>query len=380
VPAVTSARLRRLWLNIHLWTGLGVAILLVPISLSGALLVWHDHLDALVNPARYTVTEGPALPPSALLAKARDALAPGVQLVAVRLPESAGWPVTVSARDERGRESGRRPTVLTVYLDPATGRVLEIVEFRRSLIGVLHRFHENLTIPEYSGRAIVGWSGVAMLLMSLTGIYLWWPRGGGFRRGLHWRRGPTFSLNLHHLIGFWIAVPLAVVSATGIYLGFPQHGRDLLGAVVPITPQQRGRFNAPLLRDPRLDVDRVRDIAAGVMEDSRLAAVFLPDQQTATWRVQLRDASAGDMTTVIIDDRTGMARLLVPQFGDRVAQWIRWLHEGSHAGPIWQTVVFVCGILPVVLLVTGLLIWLRKRRGKAIEQNVSSVPQVDAAE
>jgi hypothetical protein len=34
----------------------------------------------------------------------------------------------------------------------------------------------------------------------------------------------------------------------------------------------------------------------------------------------------------------------------------------------------------VVLLVTGLLIRLRKRRGKAIEQNVSSVPQVDAAE
>ena len=63
MPAPLNARLRRLWLNIHLWIGLGLAVLLVPISLSGALLVWHDHLDALINPARYAVTDGQALPP-----------------------------------------------------------------------------------------------------------------------------------------------------------------------------------------------------------------------------------------------------------------------------------------------------------------------------
>ena len=28
-------------------SALGLAVLLVPISISGALLVWHDHLDAL---------------------------------------------------------------------------------------------------------------------------------------------------------------------------------------------------------------------------------------------------------------------------------------------------------------------------------------------
>ena len=54
-----------------------------------------------------------------------------------------------------------RPRLVNVYVDPPTGRVLEVVDFRDSMIGFLHRFHENLTIPEYSGRAIVGWSGVA---------------------------------------------------------------------------------------------------------------------------------------------------------------------------------------------------------------------------
>ena len=62
-----------------------------------------------------------------------------------------------------------------------------------------------------------------MLILSLTGIWLWWPRNGGFLRGLRWRRvGRALSFNLHHLLGFWISIPLAVVSVTGIYLGFPQ--------------------------------------------------------------------------------------------------------------------------------------------------------------
>jgi len=248
MPATLNARLRRLWLNVHLWIGLGLAVLLIPISLSGALLVWHDHVDALLNPDRYAVTAGPSQSPSALLAGAAKELGTGFEPMVVRMPEDAGWPATVMAREQRRGESGGRPRLVTVYLDPSTARVLAKVEFRDSLIGFLHRFHENLTVPEYSGRAVVGWAGVGMLILSLSGIYLWWPRNLGFRSGLRWRRGPATSFNLHHLFGFWIAIPLAVVSATGVYLGFPQQARELLGSVAPMTAQQRGGgFNAPLM-------------------------------------------------------------------------------------------------------------------------------------
>jgi len=71
-----AARLRRLWLNVHLWIGVGLAVLLIPISISGGLLVWHDEIDALLTPQRYAVS-GPqvALPPSVYLAKATAAVA-----------------------------------------------------------------------------------------------------------------------------------------------------------------------------------------------------------------------------------------------------------------------------------------------------------------
>ena len=374
-----SARLRRLWLNIHLWLGLGLALLLVPISFSGALLVWHDDFDALINPARYAVTSGPSAAPSVLLSSATKAL-DGFQPTVLRMPESAGWPATVMAREGRGANAGGRPRFMTAYIDPPTGKVLEVVETRSTLINFLHRFHENLTIPEYNGRSVVGWVGVAMLTLSLSGIYLWWPRSAGFVKGLRWTRGPTLSLNLHHTLGFWISIPLAVVSLTGIYLGFPLQGRDLLSTVAPMSQRGGGGFNQPLARQTSLNVDAAVSAAVAAEPDRSPAAIFMPPQQNPAWRIQMRAAGSDDLSTVMVDDRSGSVNKVTPLSGDRIGQWIRWIHEGSNSGILWRVLVFLCGVFPTIFAVTGVFIWLRSRQVKKLGRRVEGVPQLDAAE
>lgn len=371
MPAIARSWVRKLGRKIHLYLGLGLAVLLVPISLSGAALVWHDEFDAFLHPSRYAVTEGVAQSPSALLRSAGAALGRDSELVSIRLANAG--PAVVAAR---GPRSAARPQLLNVYLDPATAKVLDVVNFRDSLIGILHRFHENLTVPEYSGRSVVGWTGLALFIMSLSGIYLWWPRTSGFARGFRYRRGPATSSNLHHLFGFWISIPLAVVSATGIYLGFPQQGRQLVGAFAPMTPSQRGGFNAPLLPSPHLDADRVMTIAADGSPADKVAAIFMPNRQTGTWRVQFR----GSEGTVLVNDQSAARSVILPQSGDKVAQWIRWIHEGSHSGLLWRFVVFVCGILPTVFAITGTMIWLRSRRMKLGVGGVVAMPQLGPAE
>jgi uncharacterized iron-regulated membrane protein len=380
MPGPTNARLRRLWLNFHLWLGLGLALLLVPIGLSGSLLVWHDHVDALINPVRYAVSSGPAAAPSALLASATKAL-DGFQPMVVRLPEGQGWPATVTARESRGPNATGRPRFMTVYLDPPTGKVLEVVETRSTFVNFLHRFHENLTIPEFNGRSIVGWVGVAMLILSLSGIYLWWPRNAGFVKGLRWTRGPTLSLNLHHTLGFWISIPLAVVSLTGIYLGFPQQGRDFLSTVAPMSQRGGGGFNQPLARQTNLNIDAAAAAAVAAEPGRTPAAIFFPPQQNPAWRIQMRSAGSEDLSTVMVDDRGGAASTVTPLSGDRIALWIRWIHEGSHTNSIWQVLVFLSGQFPSIFAVTGMLIWIRKRLiRKAGEQRLGTTPQLDAAE
>jgi uncharacterized iron-regulated membrane protein len=403
------ARLRAFWWTLHRWIGLGLMVLLVPIAVSGALLVWHDPLDALLHPARYAVTGTQLVQPSAYLASATAALAGSAQPVAVRFPADEGWPVIVMARGAPPVEGG--PTrFVNVYLDPPTARALDVVDFRSSLIGWLHRFHENLTIPEYSGRAIVGWAGVGMLILSLTGIWLWWPRNGAFLPGLRWRRAPHTTTNLHHLLGFWISIPLAVVSFTGIYLGFPQTMRQVMSSIAPMNPQGQRPGIGTIARDARLTPDGALSAAVASQPDARPAVIFLPMAHANTgdraraqgaerqgrsegrveggsaagpvWRVQLRNALSGETATVMVDDRSGnVERLPGPLAGDRAAQWIRWIHEGSHSGPIWQFAVFLTGIFPLVFAVTGVIMWWRGRRTrKEVAGRTSTQGELQAAE
>ena len=57
-----SARLRRLWLDVHLWIGVGLLIAIVPISASGAILVWKAPLDRMMHADRYAVSGEAMLP------------------------------------------------------------------------------------------------------------------------------------------------------------------------------------------------------------------------------------------------------------------------------------------------------------------------------
>jgi uncharacterized iron-regulated membrane protein len=380
-------RLRTLWWAIHRWIALVLCLLLVPIAISGALLVWHDELEPLLHPTRFAVTGNRTTAISSYLDNARGALPANFTPMAVRFPAGDGRPVTVMAR---GEEAGARQ-LLTVYLDPPSGRVLDVVNFRSSFFGFLHRFHENLTIPDYSGRAIVGWAGIGMLILSLTGLWLWWPRNGVFRAGLRWRRAGDATIgNLHYLLGFWIALPLTSVSLTGIYLSFPQTARSAMSTIAPMNPQAgRPIFAAQLARETHLTPDAALDAARGAKPGWRPSALFLatlpsergerserPEQRSerpaATWRVQLRDPGSNEIATVMISDRDGTARSLPdPRAGDRAAQWIRALHEGSRGGPLWQIAVFLTGVFPPIFAFTGIVMWLRRRRRAAVAKRLS---------
>src|SRR4029078_7686422 len=101
-----AARLRRLWLNVHLWIALSLVALLGPISISGGLLVWHDEIDSVINPKRYAVSASQvALQPSEYLAKAEAAVSGDAnkpRATALRYAEP-GWPRSVTRHTQPSR-------------------------------------------------------------------------------------------------------------------------------------------------------------------------------------------------------------------------------------------------------------------------------------
>jgi uncharacterized iron-regulated membrane protein len=80
--------------------------------------------------------------------------------------------------------------------------------------------------------------------------------------------------------------------------------------------------------------------------------------------VLFRDADHNPIT-VTVDDQGGAARRLPdPLAGNRAAQWIRWIHDGSRGSEVWRFIVFLTGVFPAIFAVTGLMMWLRARRNR----------------
>jgi uncharacterized iron-regulated membrane protein len=343
-------RLRALWFKVHKWLGILLAILIVPLSLTGAALVWHDWLEMRLNPER-NVAHGPAnLPYEAYLGAARRALQPADRIASMALPGEQG-PVVISA--VRPAEGGGRPVRTTVWVDPASMDVLDRAGGNEGLVRTLHMLHGTLMVPGW-GRQLVGWIGVAMLISSLTGLWLWWPTaGGGVRRGLRWRRQPTTNANLHHMTGFWIALPLAMLSCTGVWISFP-------GVFGGGAPAPAGRPAAPPLplEQTRLPA-QLAAATASARAGAPAALIAWPTDQAPSWTVSFRSASG--TREVKVEDRTGAVSVPPPR-PETTARTMRRWHDGNGMGPGWQIVVFLGGIAPALLAVTGVIMWLRTRR------------------
>lgn len=376
----SSARLRHFWFTFHLWIGVGLGILLLPLSVTGSVLVWHDGVDKLMHPARFAVSGAETLAPSAYLAAATGALEAGLKPSALRLPAEPGMPVTVSARGVP--QGGGFPPMTTVYLDPPTARVLDVADTGGSFMMIMHRLHGSLMIPGV-GRQIVGWLGVAMLISSLTGIYLWWPRNGQFLKGLRWKRQPTINANLHFTLGFWIAVPLATLSFTGAYISFPQTARSVVGLFAEVSPQQQrgpggpGGMGTPIT--PALSPDAAAEAVLAANPGTQLLSLSFPAGSNPAWRVQIKDGEA--TRNIMVDDATGAVKAgrdraaAQPAAGDAFSRLMRQLHDGTDMGLVWQIVIFVGGIVPAVLTVTGVIMWWRRRGAKkALARRLASAP------
>jgi uncharacterized iron-regulated membrane protein len=364
--SVKSAGLRAtgkgLWFSVHKWIGLLLLLVLIPLSASGSLLVWHDWTDSLVNPQRYAVKAGPPRPAGDYVASARAVLKPQDRIASIEWPEGTSKPVVLTASPEPAagaKPQSGPPARYQIWLDPVDARVLDHADARTGLLRTLHVFHGSLMIPG-TGRQIVGWLGVLMLVSCLTGVWLWWPQTGRLLRAFRWKRGPLTSANLHHQVGIWIAIPLAVLSFTGAYISFPTFFK-------PIEERFSAQKSAP--RAPAPDRRARPAPRTSLTPDQVIAAarkgsaaqpgmIRWPNEGKTEWAVTL--GGHHQPVRLSVDDASGEVRAGDAAPGG-VARFMRQLHDGHDYNFVWQTIIFLGGLAPALLGVTGLIMWLRTR-------------------
>ncbi len=364
-------RMRAAWLQIHLWLGITLGVLGAFIGISGSILVFDHDIDAWLNPQRYSVNaiEGkPTLAYSEYLARAQQVAPAKVRVTQLRLPDEQGQPVAITLRG-RGEGGGS----YTAYLDPADGRLIELSD-GGGAIGWMHRFHEYLLIRDYNGRTIVGAVGFGMLISSLSGLYLWWPARGRFREALGFRRGIPITRNLHYFCGFYACLILAMLSFTGIYLAFPEASRDVVGVLMPVSPMMRnvqGSQDADSAKDAKpITVDVAAATAQAIFPTEKIWSITMPNGPRGTYRITLSEpgysqAQPGRGNVVFIDNSGAVVKQIdaaARSSGDTFIITQRALHSGKALGLPLRIANFIVGFLPALFVITGITMWLRKRR------------------
>lgn len=373
---------RACWLWLHKWLGLTAGMVLVLMGLSGSVSVFTREIDALLNPALFTPSGVAGTVSAAQVWQAAEA-ASTLPVRSLQPPDEV-WPVWVV----RQSEGPGRGAWLETMIDPGSGEILGSRQAGTSFAALVYRFHHDLLLGDFGGRQVVGYSGLVLLISLMTGLYLWWPRPGRLWRSVSIRRSAPrrrLLLDIHNVAAMWPLLPLLVVAMTGVTLSYPQTTRWLLGVEGGARP---GMMGAPARDDGALAVgpDQALAAALAAQPNYRVTQMMVPMAGgNPVWRLQLRHRDADPAVrargSLTIDANNGAVRQvsLAADMG-WAARYLgeqKWLHGGATFGLAGRIVMSLAGLAPLVLFVTGFLVWRHKR---ASRRAAAALPVMDQAQ
>jgi uncharacterized iron-regulated membrane protein len=282
---------------------------------------------------------------------------------------------------------------------------------REHVVPALYELHRSILSGEI-GHIIVGFVGLLLLATAITGLVTAWPRHAtrdAWKRTLTIKRGAAtrrWFYDLHRATGMWLALFLLLMSVTGAYLCFPKQGRALVAAVLPMADPSKttaprmqrvgdarggnstklAKSTAPRMRRGENAEESAKRQAASAMPattdelvahaeelwvDAEWSRVQLPAKPGEGVEVRLLQAAeirmdTGD-TRVKFDATGRISEVRDPvraPAGDRLISWLFPLHSGEALGLTGRLAWTLFGSVPPLMFATGLWLWWQRRKAR----------------
>lgn len=364
--------------SVHIWLGLVLGGIFVLLGVTGSALLFYQEIDALLHPEIGVTPAGPA--PDWTDPAWDRALA----TVRSRWPDRTGpWrfeatggngPIPARYQAPHAAHHDRR---IMVWLSPDGGRILREAVWGEYLMTFVYDLHMELALGE-TGHAAVGWIGVALALLLLSGLWAWWPRN--WRKGLRLKPASSRSRRLydiHKLAGLFSGALLLMLAITGAMLALPRQAAvamaPLLGPVdrAP-TPHSASATGTPI------SLSQALRVAHRELPLARLAWVEAPGPGDGAIMVRLQQPGDPSFrfphSFVHVDQYRGTVLAVQDSrkahAATTVNNWLHPLHDGSLGGVAFRILLSIVGLAPAVLFVTGLMRW-RLRRNATVHSGYS---------
>lgn len=190
---------RTIW-RWHFYAGLFCIPLVLTLSFTGAIYLFKPQIESWVDRAyqNIEITGVRASPQEQI--RAAQAHLVAAKFASYRLPEHANQAVVITLM-----QSGNRHLV---YINPYTLEVLKEVSYDNQFIRIIRALHGELLLGDV-GSILVETAGCWAIVLIVTGLFLWWPRGSQGLAGVLYPRvslgGRRFWRDIHAVTGIWIS-------------------------------------------------------------------------------------------------------------------------------------------------------------------------------
>lgn len=358
---------RKILFQIHLWCGLVIGLFLVFQSVTGSFVAfrhagnhWLHADEMLVEP-----TNKPIIPMSAVLESFSKKF-PEIphNVLSVVYPQAPNQAYFIRVWDNAPSPN------MYVSMNPYTGEITGWGSKYQYPFELMFRLHEQISMGT-PGINAVHLGSLFMLLMAVSGLYLWWPRRETLKQALAIKRRPLrrFLFGLHRVSGAYAFLLLFVVALSGkmIFglLTLPQFGSNASGG---FGASATVGASAETIGDPipidqlvaaareRFPNDPIRDLSYIRLMRSVAVVTFL-DTGSPNVRALNRvffERHTGRITAV--RDWDNLSGLAVAE------DWAFPIHSGEVFGALGQFLVLLSGLVMPFLFVTGAWLWWKKRK------------------
>lgn len=387
---------------LHRWCGLFIAGFLFVAGLTGAVIAWDHEIDEWVNPGLFQAASGATDSPLAPLELARRAEADDprlrVSFLPLALEPGHAAMLGVAARIDPVTGAPYALGFNQLALDPATGHAQgrrqwgQISMSRENLLPFLYKLHYTMHIPKGWGIDfgvwLMGVVSAVWIVDCFLALCISFPSVKTWRKSLSFRLrqgGAKLNFDVHRSGGVWVWGLLLMLAVTSVSLNLgTQIMRPLVSVFSPLTPspfQLRQGSRERELAEPLLRREQILAIAEAEGRQRGWAAppgsifyaqrfgiygvtFFTPDND--------RDDNGLGNEVLYLDGGTGaILGVKVPgegTWGDVFMQAQLPLHSGRLLGTPGRVLMSLMGLAVAALSVTGLVIWVRKRRARRANQ------------
>ena len=343
--------MRKAILNLHLIGGFVAALLIVVLGITGSIMAFEEEIDHLMHSRLFRVApQGQPLSLAELTSRAAAGLTGPVVGYGLGVSPNLSWYIATPDG--------------AVFVNPYTGEILG-TRTAPTWLNQVHQFHLRL-LAGNAGKTIVSWAGVVMTLLTLSGIYLWWPvKRVSINSAAGGRR---FWFDLHNAVGVFSFAFLFLLSLTGVVIGFE---RVTTPMIYKTTASQPYPQNVQVTPDPAargITPDAAIAIAARQLPGAVPIAVNVPGP-TDPYRVALRypeDLTPGGRSRVFVNPYGGgvlqAESSRTTAAGTRLIILNRAIHTGDVLGLPSKIVMSLASLAAAGQVVTGVMMWWKRRR------------------